>query len=163
MALTHLLDTSVYSQPIRHIPDPIVIQRWSAIGDAGVCTSTLCLAEVLKGLELRKSKTMWQRYETLLRNNYVLLPFDSETARFFALSFSALSERGTPRPIMDLLIAASALQHNLTLATLKRNQTLKDALDLMAYFRKVGEPGDPTEANELFGPPTTTLEAWLQG
>jgi uncharacterized protein YbjT (DUF2867 family) len=49
-----------------------------------------------------------------------------------------------------------------TVAALKRNRMMKEALALMAYFEKVGELGDPTEANELFGAPATTLEDWLK-
>lgn len=32
--------------------------------------------------------------------------------------------------------------------------------ELMKFFEKVGEGGDPTEANRLLGTPTTTLEQW---
>lgn len=42
------------------------------------------------------------------------------------------------------------------------NQMLLFFAEMMAYFKKVGEPGDPGEANRLLGPPTTTLSAWLQ-
>jgi len=41
------------------------------------------------------------------------------------------------------------------------NRRLRSAASLMAYFEKVDEPGDPTEANDLLGAPTTTLEAWI--
>ena len=41
------------------------------------------------------------------------------------------------------------------------NQMLGFFAGLMAYFEQVGEPGDPTEANELLGAPATTLEAWI--
>jgi uncharacterized protein YbjT (DUF2867 family) len=41
------------------------------------------------------------------------------------------------------------------------NDMLKFFAELMAYFEKAGEIGDPTEANELLGPPTTTLDAWI--
>jgi NADH dehydrogenase len=34
--------------------------------------------------------------------------------------------------------------------------------ELMAYFEKVGEPGNPAEANELLGAPRTTLDAWIE-
>ena len=33
---------------------------------------------------------------------------------------------------------------------------------MIAYFDKVGEIGDPTEANRLFGAPSTTLEEWCE-
>jgi len=34
--------------------------------------------------------------------------------------------------------------------------------DLMKFFSEAGEQGDPTEANELLGTPTTTLDEWLK-
>jgi uncharacterized protein YbjT (DUF2867 family) len=42
------------------------------------------------------------------------------------------------------------------------NDMLRFFAELMAYFKKVGEPGDPTQANELLGAPTTTLDAWIE-
>jgi len=38
---------------------------------------------------------------------------------------------------------------------------LKFYAEMMAYFEKVGEPGDPTEANEILGAPTATLDEWI--
>jgi uncharacterized protein YbjT (DUF2867 family) len=42
------------------------------------------------------------------------------------------------------------------------NQMLGFFAEMMAYFEKVGEMGDPTEANELLGAPVTTLDAWIE-
>jgi uncharacterized protein YbjT (DUF2867 family) len=42
------------------------------------------------------------------------------------------------------------------------NQMLAFFAELMAYFEKVGEMGDPSEANELLGAPATTLHAWIE-
>jgi hypothetical protein len=42
------------------------------------------------------------------------------------------------------------------------NKMLAFFAELMAYFDKVGEMGDPTEANRLLGAPMTTLEDWIQ-
>ncbi|MEZ4416382.1 MAG: NAD(P)H-binding protein [Gemmatimonadota bacterium] len=47
------------------------------------------------------------------------------------------------------------------MALLTRNAGLKYATELMAYFDKAGEPGDPAEANRLLGAPTLTLEQWI--
>jgi uncharacterized protein YbjT (DUF2867 family) len=49
------------------------------------------------------------------------------------------------------------------MARLTRNEMLGYALDLMGYFKKVGELGDPSETNALFGAPSTTLEVWARG
>ncbi|NOY57941.1 MAG: SDR family NAD(P)-dependent oxidoreductase [Calditrichaeota bacterium] len=42
------------------------------------------------------------------------------------------------------------------------NAELQFIAELMRFFEKVGEGGDPTEANELLGTPTTTLEQWCE-
>jgi len=42
------------------------------------------------------------------------------------------------------------------------NNFIKVFAEMMDYFKKVGEPGDPAEANQLLGAPTTTLDDWLQ-
>ncbi len=42
------------------------------------------------------------------------------------------------------------------------NNMLKFFAELMAYFDKVGEMGDPTEANELLGTPEITLDDWIE-
>ena len=47
------------------------------------------------------------------------------------------------------------------IAVVTRNEMLKFASGMMAYFDKVGEMGDPTEANQLLGAPTITLDAWI--
>jgi uncharacterized protein YbjT (DUF2867 family) len=48
------------------------------------------------------------------------------------------------------------------LGLLTRHDQLKFAVSLMAYFDKVSELGDPTEANQLLGEPTITLDAWTK-
>ena len=48
------------------------------------------------------------------------------------------------------------------LGTLTGNQMLKFACDLMSYFDKTPEVGDPTEANRTLGAPTTTLDVWME-
>lgn len=48
------------------------------------------------------------------------------------------------------------------MATLTRNEGLKFGANLMAYFDRVGEMGDPSEANEILGAPAITLDSWLR-
>jgi uncharacterized protein YbjT (DUF2867 family) len=42
------------------------------------------------------------------------------------------------------------------------NAELQFITELMRYFEKVGEGGDPAEANKLLGTPSTTLEQWCR-
>lgn len=47
------------------------------------------------------------------------------------------------------------------LGILTRNEMLKFASGLMGYFDKTPEAGDATEANQILGAPSTTLDAWM--
>lgn len=60
----------------------------------------------------------------------------------------------TPRPTPFWLLRL--------IARLTRNAVLRDAIALMAYFERVGERGNATEANALLGAPLLTLEQWLE-
>jgi len=118
MALSHLLDTTVFSQPIKNHPHPVVMDRWSALRENAICTSALCLAEALEGLRDRASPTYWRRYRELLENQYPVLAFDAAVADTFSELAAHLRRQGKTKPVVDLLIAATACRHGLVLATL---------------------------------------------
>ena len=48
------------------------------------------------------------------------------------------------------------------MAFLFRKPQMKSVIPLMDYFIKTPEHGDPTEANELLGEPTTSLAEWAE-
>jgi predicted nucleic acid-binding protein len=115
---SHLLDTSVLSQPVKDRPLQPALDRWSALGELAVCTSAICVAEILQGLETRASAKYWRRYRALLEDRYRVLPFDAGVAVTFARLGAQMASRGLPRPALDLMIAATAVHHGLVLATL---------------------------------------------
>lgn len=47
------------------------------------------------------------------------------------------------------------------LASVTRNQQLKGAVEMMAYFDKVGEGDKSARVDDVLGTPTTTLDMWL--
>lgn len=118
MALSHLLDTSVYCQPIKPKPLAPVRERWSALGDHALAVSAICEAEVLYGLELRKSPKLEALFDNLLRERLRVLPVDSGVAKHFAALKAWAKVNGRSPSDLDLLIAATARAHSLTLATL---------------------------------------------
>lgn len=117
MSLTHLLDTSVYCQPIKKRPLPSVEKRWRAIGDKSVRISVICEAELLQGLEAKNSRKLWKAYENILKNRLEILPVDVKIAETYAQLANMMKKKGKPRPVFDLLIAATAKTHGLIVAT----------------------------------------------
>jgi predicted nucleic acid-binding protein len=118
VALTHLLDTSVYSQPLRRRWVRPAVERWRAAGDSSLCVSAICEAEVLQGLEHAGSERLWGIYEQHVRGRLVILPFDRAAAEVYAKLYAGERRAGRERPDFDLLIAATAMAHRLVLATL---------------------------------------------
>jgi predicted nucleic acid-binding protein len=118
MALSHLLDTSVYCQPIKPLPLPSVVKRWRNLGDDALAISAICEAELLYGLELKKSTRLDALYDQLLRNRMPVLSVDSVVAATFASIKAHGRIKGALGSDFDFLIAATAKTHGLILATL---------------------------------------------
>lgn len=118
MGLTHLLDSSVYSQPLTPRPSATVEARWHRLGDHRLAISTICDAELLFGLELRRSAKLFALYDSILRERLQTLAVDREVSRTFAKAKAIARRRGRTCSDFDFLIGATALVHGLTLATL---------------------------------------------
>ena len=80
-------------------------------------TSVICEAEVLQGLEAKASDRLWRAYRAVLKDRVPVLPVDIRVAEHYARVQAASTRAGRTRPAFDLLIAATALAHELTLAT----------------------------------------------
>lgn len=119
--ITHLLDTSVYSQRLRPRPLPGVIRRWRDLGDGALAIPAVAEAELLYGLEKKRSARLWREYREYLENRLAVFPLDKAVAAVFGRVKAEQEMKGTPRADFDLLIAATAIQHSLILATLNAN------------------------------------------
>lgn len=118
MPRTHLLDTSVYSQPVRRTMHPGVAARWQAVGSDTAAISAICEAEILFGLKKNGSEKMRDAYDAILRGRFAILPIDAEVAATYSDLRVACERQGSTVQDMDLLIAATAMTHGLTVATL---------------------------------------------
>lgn len=116
--ITHLLDTSVYSQPLKPTPHPGVVARWQALGDARLAISVIAEAEVRYGLALKGSAKLEAAYERILRSRLPVLPVDEAVGAAFATLKATQQKLGKRVPDLDLLIAATAQVHHLIVATL---------------------------------------------
>lgn len=115
--ITHLLDTSICSQPLKRQPILTVLQRWDRLG-AGAAMSVVCLAEIEWGLHKLASERRWLGYRNdILPSLQALLPDRVAWSRF-AVMKARQHALGRPVHDLDLLIAATAVCHDLILATL---------------------------------------------
>ncbi|NOZ60450.1 MAG: NmrA family NAD(P)-binding protein [Calditrichaeota bacterium] len=48
------------------------------------------------------------------------------------------------------------------IGVMAKNESLKNDVPVMVHFAKKGEPGDPTEANNILGAPAITLDEWIK-
>lgn len=114
---THLLDTSVYSQPLRKEPLSHVVSKWADLGEERLAVSVICEAEVLQGLIELGSDRLWKLYEEVLAGRLPVLPVDEAVARNYAEFSAECRKAGRSKPPLDLIIAATAKTQRLTLAT----------------------------------------------
>lgn len=114
----YLLDTSVYSQPLKRRHVLPALERWQEVGDDHCSISRATVAEVEGGLHYENSERRWQSYRDDLQGTVKILPTDDAVWTAFAKMRAAQAKIGQPVTPLDLLIAATAKVHDLTVATL---------------------------------------------
>lgn len=121
-----LLDTNVISELVRPKPEPKV-KAWVAATDEDLLyLSVLTLGEIRKGIAALKDASRRVRLEAWLDGDLAvrfagrILAIDRAVAdRWGRLAAQAGSK--SPLPVIDGLLAATALHHNLTLVTRNTN------------------------------------------
>jgi len=117
----YLLDISVYSQPLKRTPVSGVVERWRVVGDLSCCVSVFCELEVLQGLRLAGSERLTKLYRSVLKGRIPVLDFTTSEAARYAELQAHFARQGHTRPVIDLCIAATAIEHDCTLVTLNTN------------------------------------------
>lgn len=126
--MNYLLDTNVISETIRPFPDANVISWLGGIARHQLFLSVLTIGEIKKGIanfkdqQKRTKLSLW--LEEDLANWFMgrILPIDQAIAKQWGQMEADSSQK---LPVIDTLLAASAIQHKLVLVT--RNQ--KDFVD----------------------------------
>jgi tRNA(fMet)-specific endonuclease VapC len=93
------------------------MRRWEEVGDGRVVTSAICEAEIRFGIRKKGSDRLAALFAELLPR-VSILPVDSLVAAAYAEMRAACEAAGRTVADMDLLIAATAKVHGLTVATL---------------------------------------------
>jgi predicted nucleic acid-binding protein len=113
--MSFLVDTNVLSELAKPTPNAGVAS-W-AHGVTRIALSAVTVDEVYFGLSWKPHPRVEQWFEGFLRRHCTVLPVTEEIARQSGLLRGGLRARGTPRTQADMLIAATAQVHALTLVT----------------------------------------------
>ena len=118
-----LLDTNCISELVRPKPEPRVLEWIEAVDETLLYLSVLTLGEIRKGLAgLAQSKRRtllenWLEVELQPRFSGRIVPIDIAIADRWGLLTAEAKRNGKPLSIIDGLLAATALQHNLTVVS----------------------------------------------
>ena len=119
--MRYLFDTNTLSETVKRIPNESVVTWLDGLNYDNCFVSVLTLGEIRKGVERLAPSARRERFkqwlEIALPNRFGrnVLDVNLEVAdRWGRLS---IKQARTPHPIIDSLLAATALTHGLTLVT----------------------------------------------
>jgi len=117
--LRFLVDANVLSEPTKPEPDPLVID-WLRTNQRDLAVDPVVLGEVRFGILLLPRGKRRLRLEQWFDEGVGRLhciAWEAASGLRWAALLAALRQAGQAMPIKDSLIAASALTHDLTVAT----------------------------------------------
>ena len=118
-----LLDTNCISELVRSRPEPRVLDWMEAADESLLYLSILTLGEIRKGvagLPAGKRQTqleIWLELDLQARFSGRILPINALIADRWGLMAAEAKRKGWALSAIDGLLAATALQHNLTIVS----------------------------------------------
>ncbi len=123
----YLLDTNCLSELVRPIPNRGVVEWVDSAEETLLYLSVLTLGEIRKGLaalphgKRRIRLEAWLEVDLRARFAGRIVPIDAEIADRWGSIAAQATQNGTPVPVIDGLLAATALHHNLTVVSRNAN------------------------------------------
>jgi predicted nucleic acid-binding protein len=118
-----LLDTDCISEVVRAKPEPRVLDWIGAANESLLFLSVLTLGEIRKGVaavpqgKRRTHLETWLELDLQARFAGRILPIDALIADRWGLLSAEAKQKGRPVSAIDGLLAATALQYNLTIVS----------------------------------------------
>jgi len=117
--MIYLVDANVLSEPTKQTADSRVV-AWLNANESNLIVDSIIIGELRIGILTlprgRKRDRLEQWYETLVET-IDCIPWDATISRRWAALVVELKRKGETVPLLDGMIAATALQHDLIVAT----------------------------------------------
>ena len=118
MSMRYLLDTDWTIHYLNGHPD--IVRRVDSVRDEGVALSIVSLAELYEGVYYSRDPRQSESQLSEFLRGITVLAIDTEACKRFGRERGRLRAAGKLIGDFDLVIGASALQHNLTVLTNNR-------------------------------------------
>lgn len=118
-----LLDTNCISELVRPQPETRVLKWIEAVDEATLYLSVLTVGEIRKGVagltqgKRRTQLETWLEIDLQARFSGRIMPIDRPIADRWGLLTAEAKRKGNPLSVIDGLLAATALHHNLTVVS----------------------------------------------
>lgn len=132
-----LLDTNCISEMVRPAPEPRVVKWLSSMNEETLFLSVLTLGEIRKGVATlpsgRRRTQLEEWIESGLKPRFAgrILSIDDAVAEQWGILTASAKKNGQPLGAIDGLIAATALNHELTVVTRNVDDYIATKVSLM--------------------------------
>lgn len=115
----YLVDANVLSEPTKQSPNSKVV-AWLATNETNLVVDSIILGELRIGILAlprgRKREKLEEWFEAIV-DSIECLPWDAAVSQQWATLIVTLKKKGETVPLLDGMIAATALHHDLVVAT----------------------------------------------
>jgi toxin FitB len=132
----YLVDANILSEPTKPLPDPRVVD-WLRAHEPDMAVNPVILGELRFGILILppgKKRTALERWFDAGAGRLHCLPWDADTGLLWAELLARLRKTGKTMPIKDSLIAATAIVHNLAVASRNRIDFSKAGVHVIDPF-----------------------------
>jgi predicted nucleic acid-binding protein len=119
-----LLDTNLISEAVSVQPEPKVLAWMDSADERTLFLSVFTLGEIRKGIEKlvvpskrRAQLETWLEVDVRRRFAGRILPVDETVADRWGILSAEMKRQGNSLPVVDAILAATALHHNLAVVT----------------------------------------------
>ena len=134
--MTYLVDANVLSEPTKPVPNNKVID-WLTANEGNLVVDSIIVGELYVGilaLPRGRKRTQLEQWFGDVVQTIDCLPWDATISRRWAKLVLDLKQKGDKLPLLDSMIAATALQHDLSVATRNTRDFNKTGVQVLNPF-----------------------------